>query len=137
MEKGIDIDKDLKDYVHGTCCKSISLSVYLKDFDAGVICNHSYNKLSGQKEKTQIDFSKFTIIGRTFEIPKWLWAAHKNADSNIVNKINQALLGLNQQQRKRFNIGKEGIIGKFVKANDKDYSTFREVWINELSREDD
>jgi len=124
-ENGIDLDNDLKSYIHGGCCEDIVFNIYLKEIDAGVICEHFLQKEGCDKTDLGVDLQQLVVIGKTKEVSMRIFAAHKDLPDDIVNPVIQALLKLDRENPAHAEILISAELGGFQKTNDKDYDDVR------------
>lgn len=88
---GIVPDRDLKSYNYGGDCYHNAMSVFLGEYDAGVVCK-SFVKGKG---KTKFDFkTDLRILAETLAVANWMVAASMNTDKETAEKVRQALLTL-------------------------------------------
>ncbi|MDH3393699.1 MAG: phosphate/phosphite/phosphonate ABC transporter substrate-binding protein [Desulfobulbaceae bacterium] len=124
---GIDIEKDLRDYSHGDSCESIAMKVYLKQADAGVICDYSYNEITANTEPRddEIPPDGLKIVGFTWEIPTWVFSAQKDIDPQTVTQVYNVLLQLDHDKPKHLEILNNMEISGFAHATDSAYDQLR------------
>jgi phosphonate transport system substrate-binding protein len=89
-EKGFDVEKDLI-YEFGGMCPNIAMSVFLGEYDAGVIC-----ALYIAQEKKKFNFKDdLKIIANTGDlVPYWIVAAVGKTDNAVLKRVKKALLEL-------------------------------------------
>ena len=124
-DSGIDLDKDLKSYFNGGCCEDIVFNVYLKEVDAGVICEHFLQKEGCEKTDLGISLQQLVAIGKTKGVPMRIFAAHKDLPDDIVNPVIQTLLKLDRENPEHAEILFSAELGGFQKTNDKEYDDIR------------
>ena len=125
-EKGININKDLKRYANGTSCESIALSVYLKDFDAGALCDYSFTEINSPgEEEAAIPANQLMVIGQIWLVPTWVMAFSRDMAPVLVVQVKAALLALNHKKREDMKIMQPLEVGGFVSAQDSDYDGIR------------
>ena len=90
-EHGMDIDRDLKSYSHGTCCENVAFSVYLKAVDAGVVCDHFIEEHSKRQKELGVDARKIRPISSTRPVPTRVFAAPLSTVKESGAKVNRAL----------------------------------------------
>ncbi len=128
-ENAIDIDKDLKRYIHNGSCESIALSIYLKSVDAGAICDYSFEEIDNPEDgdDTGIPAHQLRIIADTMEIPTWVFSALKSTDSDVVTRVFHNLRALDREQEEQEHILEAAEIGGFAPAKDSDYEQIRQL----------
>lgn len=124
-QNGINIDKDLRSYSNGGCCEDISFNVYLKEVDAGVVCDHFLEGHSEKQKELGMDAQQIIIIGRTKLVPTRVLAAHQQVSDDIAIKVNQALLRLDKNNPEHKKILYPAELGGFQKSEDKEYDIVR------------
>ncbi len=129
VAKGINPEKDLRGYKYDGSCESIALNVFLKAADAGAICDYSFKDINEpQKAKEgEIPPGQLRILGKTEEIPTWVFAARKGVDPRLVARINEALTSLSPKNKNQAEILESAEVGGFVKARDSDYDEVRKI----------
>lgn len=125
----LDIDTDLKRYIHNGSCESIALNVFLKSVDAGAICDYSFEEINAPEDVAEagIPAGQMRIIAETMEIPTWVFSALKKTDSQVVVKVFKALQDMDRENREHEEILESAEIGGFVPALDSDYDQIREL----------
>ncbi len=125
---------DLGKVIYGGDCDEISFSVYVKEVDAGAICDYSFPKKTGSAEKireykieTVIEPDELKIIGSTISIPNWPVASCRHTDKDIADKVRQILVNLNEKNPDDMEILKRLHLKGFETASDKDYDGMREL----------
>ena len=126
-ENGINIDKDLKSYSNGGCCEDIAFNVYLKAFDAGVVCDHFLKEHSDKQKELGIDTKQLNIIGRTKAVPTRIFVARKGVGSDIVTKIDSGLLSLDRTNPEHAKILYPAELGGFQRTKDEEYDSLRKL----------
>lgn len=126
-ENGIDLDKDLKAYSHGGCCEDIAFSVYLKSFDAGVVCAHFLAEHEEKQKELGVKAEELLVIARTRFVPTKVFAAHKDLSQDIISKINHALLRLDKKNPEQAKILYRGESGGFQRARQQDYEEVKKL----------
>jgi len=124
-ENGINIDKDLKGYSNGGCCEDIAFSVYLKAVDAGVVCDHFLEEHSKKQQELGVDAKKIIVVCRTKSVPTRVFAARQEINNDIIARINQALLRLDNNKPAHIKILYRAELGGFQKSKDEDYNGIR------------
>ncbi len=124
-KNGINLDKDLRSYVHGGCCEDIAFSVYLKSVDAGVVCDHFLAEHSEKQEELGVEASRILVIGRTEPAPTRVFAPYKEVSKDVVSKVHAALLALDRKNPEHAKILHRGELGGFARGKNAD---FEAVW---------
>ena len=94
-ESGVDPDNDLEYYTFGGQCCDNAMSVYLGEYDAGVVCQ---GFVTGEKGHGTFSFeTDLRFIANTVPVPLWIMVASKNADKETVDKVKKALLELSPE----------------------------------------
>ena len=124
-EKGIDIDEDLLVYSNGGCCEDITFYVYLKYFDAGVVCDHFMERHLDKQDELGIVGKQIAIIGKTISVPTRVFTAGENVGNDIVTTVNQALLRLDINEPAHKKILYDAELYGFQESKDEDYDYIR------------
>ena len=124
-ERGLDIDKDLKNYSNGGCCQDIAFNVYLKAVDAGVVCCHFLEEHPEKQQELGIDPKQIMVIAKTKLMPTRVFASRQGIDERVINKVNQALLKLDGKNPAHKKILYSAELGGFQRTEDKDYNSIR------------
>jgi len=124
-ENGINIDKDLKSYSNGGCCEDVAFNVYLGGVDAGVVCDHFLGEHEERQQELGVDAKEIMIITRTKSVPTRVFASRQKLNDDIVTKINQALLALDNTNPIHKKILYPAEFGGFQKSKDEDYNSIR------------
>ncbi|GAK61239.1 phosphonate ABC transporter, periplasmic phosphonate-binding protein [Candidatus Vecturithrix granuli] len=124
-EHKINIDHDLRTYSNGGCCEDIAFHVYLKTVDAGVVCDHFLETHLNKQQELGFEASQLTIIARTNAVPTRVFAARKALHSDILSKVNRALLLLDNNDPAHAQILQSAEIGGFRASSDADYDDIR------------
>jgi phosphonate transport system substrate-binding protein len=124
-ENGIDIDEDLKGYSHGLSCEGMAFSVQYGGVDAAVVCEHFFEEYSEKQKQLGVQPELFLVIDRTKLFPTWVFAPRRGIGSDIINKVNQALLRLDRKIPVHDKILRDAELGGFEKAKDEDYNDTR------------
>ncbi|HUV49886.1 MAG TPA: phosphate/phosphite/phosphonate ABC transporter substrate-binding protein [Anaerolineae bacterium] len=95
-QSGIDARKDLS-YEFGGMCPDNAMAVFLKEFDAGLVCG-LYMAQKNKKFNFQTDLRILAITGDW--APYWIVSALSDIDEATTNKVKQALLELNKNNPK-------------------------------------
>jgi len=124
-ENGINIDKDLKAYSNGGCCEDIAFNVYLKAVDAGVVCDHFLEEHSKKQQELGVEAEEINVICRTKSVPTRVFSARQEINNDIITKVNQALLRLDNNKPAHKKILYRAELGGFLKSKDEDYNGIR------------
>ncbi|MEW6518604.1 MAG: phosphate/phosphite/phosphonate ABC transporter substrate-binding protein [Thermodesulfobacteriota bacterium] len=124
-ENGIDIDKDLAMYANGGCCEDILFNVFLKAFDAGVVCDHYLEEHAKKERELGVNARELHVIATTTLVPTRVFAARLGLDPAIVARFDRALLKLNRSNPEHARILSSAEIGGFQQAKDEDYDGMR------------
>jgi phosphonate transport system substrate-binding protein len=126
-KNGINIHKDLEAYSHGGCCEDIAFNVYLKAVDAGVVCDHFFEKHLEKQQDLGIEAEKLAIIGRTALVPTRMFTSRQDISDDTVDKIYHTLLMLDKKQPEHAKILDSMELGGFQRSKDKDYDGIRKL----------
>jgi len=124
-ENGIDIDKDLAMYANGGCCEDIVFNVFLKAFDAGVVCDHFLKELEKKQGELGVNAQELHVIAMTRWVPTRIFSARKDLNKDVITKFDRALLKLNKNNPEHAKIFSSAGIGGFQWAKDEDYDEMR------------
>jgi phosphonate transport system substrate-binding protein len=124
-ESGINIDKDLKVYSNGGCCEDVAFNIYLKAFDAGVVCDYFLKKHAKKQQVLGVDTKQIVAVCRTRPVPMRVFAARQEVSDDIVTKVNQALLRLDKNKPAHAKILQRAELGGFQRSKDGDYDGIR------------
>ncbi|MCK9294626.1 MAG: phosphate/phosphite/phosphonate ABC transporter substrate-binding protein [Desulfobulbaceae bacterium] len=124
-ENGIDIDKDLAMYANGGCCEDILFNVFLKAFDAGVVCDHFLDEHAKKQRELGVNAQELHVIATTRWVPTRVFSARKDVDGKIVSSFDRALLKLNSSNPEHAKILYSAEVGGFQQAKDEDYDEMR------------
>jgi phosphonate transport system substrate-binding protein len=124
-ESGLDIDKDLKAYSHGRSCEGMAFSVQFGGVDAALVCDHFLEEHSEKQKQLGVRPERLAVIGRTKLVPTRVFVPRQNVDSDIVNKVNQALLRLDKKMPAHDEILRSAELGRFQKSKDEDYNEIK------------
>jgi len=124
-ENGIDIEKDLAMYANGGCCEDIVFNVFLKAFDAGVVCDHFLEEHAKKQRELGVNAQELQVIAMTRSVPTRVFSARKDLSNKIVNKFVRALLKLNSNNSEQRKILNSAEVGGFQTAKDEDYDEMR------------
>ncbi|MGV1100117.1 phosphate/phosphite/phosphonate ABC transporter substrate-binding protein [Thiovibrio sp. JS02] len=127
--KGIDPEKDLRGYKHNGSCESIALNVFLKETDAGAVCDYSFADLDEPEDiaESEIPPHQLRVLGETEEIPTWVFAALAKVDDGLVAKIITALTALTPENREYGEVLESAEVGGFIPAKDSDFDEVRKI----------
>jgi len=124
-EAGLDIDRDLKAYVHGGCCEDIAFNVFLGAADAGVVCEHFLAEHEERQKDLGLESNRIIVVSRTRPVPTRIFAPRKGTPADIANKIHQTLINLDIKNPVHMKILHRAEMGGFKPANDADYEALR------------
>lgn len=98
-DNGIDIERDLHDNRYGLSCEKTAFNVFLGAYDAGFVCDHSWKVLSsGANPAWPIPPGSLKIIGKTMEIPTWIFGAMQGLEPDIAQLVADALISLSRSK---------------------------------------
>lgn len=98
-DNGIDIERDLHDNRYGLSCEKTAFNVFLGAYDAGFVCDHSWKVLSsGANPAWPIPPGSLKIIGKTMEIPTWVFGARQGLGPGIAQRVADALVSLSRSE---------------------------------------
>lgn len=117
-ENGIDVERDLGRYNDGGCCEDISFNIFLKAADAGLVCQHYFEK---QKKLGAKHIEALAVIGKSDPVPTRIFAAHKDTPPAIIEQIRKSLAAIDLAMPKYNNLVEITEIGGFVKASPDEY----------------
>ena len=120
-ESGLNIDTDLKAYSHGQTCEGMAFSVQFGGVDAAVVCDDFLEHHVEKRQQLGVDPEQLVIIGRTKLVPTRVFSPRRDIGSDIVNKVNQALLRLDRTMPDHDKILYDAELGGFQKAKMEDY----------------
>jgi phosphonate transport system substrate-binding protein len=124
-ENGINIDKDLSMYANGGCCEDIAFNVFLKAFDAGVVCDHFLEELAKKQGELGVNAQELQVIAMTRSVPTRVFSARKDLSKEVIAMFDRALLKLNNNNPEHEKILSSAGIGGFQRAKDEDYDDMR------------
>ncbi|MEW6066756.1 MAG: PhnD/SsuA/transferrin family substrate-binding protein [Nitrospirota bacterium] len=85
-KSGINPDKDLKSYDLGGDCSNNTMSVFLGEYDAGVVCK---DFIEGKEGKRKFNFeTDLRVIADTMPVPNWMLTASENVRCCNINYAN-------------------------------------------------
>jgi phosphonate transport system substrate-binding protein len=102
--------------------EKVVLSVYAGEYDIGTIREGALDVVSGK-----IDITKIRIISMTDPYPGWVYAARKNLDKNIVEKLKQALVKLDFNTMNYREILETANFIKVIASVDSDFDPVRQL----------
>jgi phosphonate transport system substrate-binding protein len=130
QEHGIDIDKDLASYCNGGCCEDIVFTVYMKQVDAGVICDHFLDHPEEMRAELGINYDELVVIAKTEPVPTRIFTARRGTPVKIIEKVDQALLRLDRNDpHDRETLSPLELSG-FQRAKEEDYDSVR-TWADQ------
>jgi phosphonate transport system substrate-binding protein len=124
-ENGINIDKDLAMYANGGSCEDTEFNVFLKAFDAGVVCDHFLEEHAKKQGELGFNAQELQVIAMTRLVPTKVFAARKGLSNKIINRFDRALLKLNKNDPEHEKILSSAEVGGFQRAKDEDYDDMR------------
>ena len=130
-EHGIDVEADLHDNSYGSSCVKTAFNVYLKAYDAGFVCAHSYHALMREENPDwPIPPGSLKIIAETMAIPTWIFSASKGIDPAMISLVREALLELSHDSTKEHGEILHSIESSgFVVTRDGDLATLRNRFV--------
>ncbi|MCK5348936.1 MAG: phosphate/phosphite/phosphonate ABC transporter substrate-binding protein [Desulfobacula sp.] len=102
--------------------EKVVLSVYAGKYDIGTIREGSLDVVSGK-----IDIKKIRIISMTDPYPGWVYAARKNLDKKIVEKLKQAFGKLDFNYKNHREILEAADFIKVIASVDSDFDSVRQL----------
>lgn len=102
--------------------EKVVFAVYAGQYDIGSIRNGTLSIL-----KDRIDLSQIRILAETRLYPGWVYAARKDMDPEIVDKIAQAMLSLTMENEKDAVILEAAKMRGIIPATDADYNPIRDL----------
>jgi len=124
-ENGINIDKDLRAYSNGRCCEDVAFSVHLKAVDAGVVCDHFLEEHAEKQQELGVESKQISVISKTKSVPTKVFAARQDLNNDIINKVIQALLKLDNKKPGHTKILYRAELGGFQRSKDEHYDGMR------------
>ncbi|MCB2182744.1 MAG: phosphate/phosphite/phosphonate ABC transporter substrate-binding protein [Desulfobulbaceae bacterium] len=123
---GIDEEKDLQDYSYGDSCEKNAFNVYLKAFEAGFVCDYSYNSLMSEEDPDwPIPPGSLKIVAETMSVPTWIFSALNTVEVSTVKAVQAALLALTSTNVEHQKILRSIESGGFVVTDEKDLLMLR------------
>ena len=126
-DNGINLEKDLKAYSHGGCCEDIAFSVYLKAVDAGVVCDHFLAEHEEKQKELGVVAAQITPLIRTKSVPTRVFGARTNLNKDLVARVTEALLKLDNKNPQHASILARAELGGFQRSQDGDYDPIRRL----------
>ena len=102
--------------------EKVVFAVYTGQYDIGSIRNGTLSIL-----KDRIDLSQIRILAETRAYPGWVYAARKDLDPEIVDKIAKAMFALTMKNKKDAVILEAARIRGIIPATDADYNPIRDL----------
>ncbi|MEA1968278.1 MAG: phosphate/phosphite/phosphonate ABC transporter substrate-binding protein [Thermodesulfobacteriota bacterium] len=102
--------------------EKVILSVYAGKYDIGTIREGSLDVVSGR-----IDINKIRIVAMTAPYPGWVYAARKNLDKKIVEKLKQAFGKLDFNNKNHREILKTANFIKVIESKNSDFDSVRQL----------
>jgi len=102
--------------------EKVILSVYAGKYDIGTIREGSLNVVSDK-----IDINKIRIISMTDSYPGWVYAARKNLDTKIVEKLIKAFGKLDFNNEDHWKILKAADFIRVIGSCDSDFNSVRQL----------
>jgi len=102
--------------------EKVILSVYAGKFDIGTIREGALDVVAGK-----IHVSSIRVIARTDPFPGWVYAANRNLDKEVIEKIKQALVRLDFNQPRHRDILEAADFIKVIPSRDDDFNSVRDL----------
>jgi len=102
--------------------EKVILSVYAGKYDIGTIREGSLEVVSAK-----IDINKIKVLSMTDSFPGWVYAARKNLDKKIVDKLKQALGTLDFNDKEHREILEAANFIKVIPSIDSDFDSVRQL----------
>ena len=102
--------------------EKVVFAVYAGQYDIGSIRNDTLSIL-----KDRIDLSQIRILAETRLYPGWVYAARKDLNPEIVDKIAQAMFSLTMENEKDAVILEAAKMRGIIPATDADYNPIRDL----------
>jgi len=102
--------------------EKVIFSVYAGKFDIGTIREGALDVVAGK-----IDVPSIRVIARTDPFPGWVYAANKNLDPDVVEKIRQALVSLDFNHPLHRDILEAADFIKVIPSQDHDFDPVRNL----------
>ena len=98
------------------------LSVYAGKYDIGTIREGTLDVVSDK-----ININKIKVVSMSNPYPGWVYAARKNLDKKIVEKLNQAFRKLDFNNKEHREILEAASFIKVINSVDKDFDPVRQL----------
>lgn len=102
--------------------EKVILSVYAGKYDIGTIREGSLDVVSAK-----IDLNKIRVLSMTDPFPGWVYAARRNLDKKIVEKLKQALGALDFNDKEHREILEAANFIKVIPSVDSDFDSVRQL----------
>jgi phosphonate transport system substrate-binding protein len=102
--------------------EKVVLAVYAGKYDIGTIREGTLNVVADK-----IDINEIRVIANTRWYPGWVYAARAGLEPKIVEKIRNALLKLDFNQKEHQHILKTADFVKVIPSEDQDFNPIREL----------
>ena len=102
--------------------EKVVLSVYAGKYDFGTIREGSLDVVADR-----IDINKIRIISMSDSYPGWMYAARKNLDKKIVEKLKQAFEKLDFNRKDHREILEAADFIKVISSSDSDFDSVRQL----------
>ncbi|WP_235893989.1 phosphate/phosphite/phosphonate ABC transporter substrate-binding protein [Oceanidesulfovibrio indonesiensis] len=104
--------------------EKVAMSVYAGTYDFGSIREGTLDVVADK-----IDISRLRIVDQTRSYPGWVYAARKDLDPDVVDKIANAMFSLDKSKAQDALILGAADIENIIPAQDEDYEPTRELRI--------
>ena len=102
--------------------EKVVLAVYAGKYDVGTIREGTLNVVADK-----IDINEIRVIANTRWYPGWVYAAREGLEPKIVEKIREALLTLDFNQKEHQRILEAADFIKVIPSDDRDFNPVREL----------
>ena len=102
--------------------EKVVLAVYAGKYDVGSIREGTLDVVADK-----IDINEIRVIANTRWYPGWVYAARRDLEADIVEKIKRALLKLDSKEDKHQRILQAADISDIVPAEDGDFDPVRQL----------
>jgi phosphonate transport system substrate-binding protein len=102
--------------------EKVVLAVYAGKYDIGTIREGTLNVVSDK-----IDINEIRVVANTRWYPGWVYAARKDLEPEILNKIKRALLKLDYNKKEHRQILKPAEIRGIIPSDDRDFDPVRKL----------
>jgi len=102
--------------------EKVVLAVYAGKYDIGTIREGTLNVVSDK-----IDINEIRVVANTRWYPGWVYAARKDLEPEILDKIKRALLKLDYNQKEHRQILKPAEISGIIPSDDRDFDPVRKL----------